>query len=192
MPIDPNPNDPRNIWQDQEVEKMTITLDDVRRRATRLEKVVWWRNLREYAASALAAALLVPHLWRDRGWHLAPTVLLLAGMAYVMFELHRRGRSNAVSTELGLVASVEFYRRELERQRDALRSIWSWYLLPFAPGLLAVLVESAVDRGINALLVLSGIFFVGLFVAVLFLNDRAARKLDRKIKDLRNVETPAE
>jgi len=41
MPNDPNPKDPRNLWQNQEAESVTITLDYVRRRSARLERRIY-------------------------------------------------------------------------------------------------------------------------------------------------------
>ena len=48
MPDEMNPNDPRNLWQGQEVEKVILTIDEVRRRAARFERRIHWRNVREY------------------------------------------------------------------------------------------------------------------------------------------------
>lgn len=189
MPNDPNPNDPRDLWQGQEVEKVTITLDEVRHRTARFERRVFWRNVREYAAGAVVLILLTPNLWRDHGWRLTPPLLMMAGTLYVMFQIYRRGSASPVPADAGMAASLEFHRRELERQRDALRSVWSWYLLPFVPGLLAVMVVSAIDRGIDAKLIGFGVIFVLFFAGVWALNQWAARKLDRKAREVRAMET---
>jgi uncharacterized membrane protein (DUF485 family) len=192
MPNELNPNDPRNLWQDQEVERVTITVDDVRSRAARFERRVHWRNLREYAAGAIVVASLSPHLWRENGWRLAPALLLIAGTIYVMFQIYRRGSARPVPAEAGMTASLEFHRRELERQRDALRTVWAWYLLPFLPGFVAMVVATAMDRGINARLIVSGLVFVLVFVVVGCLNAWAARKLDRKIQEVKAWEAKDE
>jgi hypothetical protein len=192
MPNELNPNDPRNLWQDQEVERVTITVDDVRSRAARFERRVHWRNLREYAAGAIVVASLSPHLWREHGWRLAPALLLIAGTIYVMFQIYRRGSARPVPAEAGMTASLEFHRRELERQRDALRTVWAWYLLPFLPGFVAMVVATAMDRGINARLIVSGLVFVLVFVVVGCLNAWGARKLDRKIQEVKAWEAKDE
>jgi len=89
---------------------------------------------------------------------------------------------------MGLQASLNFHIRELERQRNTLHTVWIWYLLPFVPGLVAELVVSAVDRGINTLLILFGFAFLVVFVGIWGLNESAARKLDRRIQELREME----
>ena len=68
MPDEMNPNDPRNLWQGQEVEIVTLTVDEVRRRAARFERRIHRRNVREYAAGALVVAFLTVQLWRAHGW----------------------------------------------------------------------------------------------------------------------------
>jgi hypothetical protein len=54
MPNEPHPNDLGNLWQEQETEKMTITLDELKLKATRFDRRIHWRNLREYVAGFLA------------------------------------------------------------------------------------------------------------------------------------------
>ena len=71
MPDEMNPNDPRNLWQGQEVEKVILTVDEVRRRSARFERRVHWRNVREYIAGVFViafgtrAGLAHPRVARD-------------------------------------------------------------------------------------------------------------------------------
>jgi hypothetical protein len=192
MPDEMNPNDPRNLWQGQEVEKVMLTVDEVRLRAARFERRIHKRNVREYAAGVLVIALFTLQLWRAHGWRLTPTALLIAGTIYVMFQLHRRGSVRPLPADVGIHASIEFHRVELERQRDALQAVWHWYLLPFAPGLAAGLVMTGIDHGFNALLIRMGVFFALVFVGIWALNNRGARRLDRKIQELKAMETDPE
>lgn len=191
MSDEPNPNDVRNLWQCQEVEKVTITIDEIRHRATRFEKRIYWRNIREYIAGAVVLAFFAPQLWHQHGWRLAPALLLIAGTIYVMYQLTLRG-ARSVPSEAGLKASMEFHRQELERQRDALRTVWRWYLLPFVPGFAAALVALGFDRGINARLMISVLIIILTLVGVWGLNEWAARKLDRKIQEVKNLEADDE
>ena len=187
MPNDANENDPKNLWQNQEVVRVTITLDDVRNKASRFERRIHWRNVREYMAGAVVVALFTAQLWRLRGWRLAPPALLIAGGIYVMFQIHRRGSARPVPANVGIMASLGFHRLELERQRDALRSVWLWYMLPLQPGFLAAAAVGAIDTGIGfAVRFLAGL--VILSVVVWGLNERAARTLDRKIQQVKAME----
>jgi hypothetical protein len=192
MPNDPNPNDPRNLWQNQEDERVTITLDDVRRRAARLQRRVYWRNLREYAAGTIGIGAFGASLWRFRGWQLVPSLLLIAGTIYVMFQLHRCGAARSLPVDADLKVSLDFHIRELERQRDALRSVWLWYLLPFIPGFVAEMVVSAIDRGVTGPLIAFAAALPVMFIGIWKLNESAARKLDRRIQELRKMEADNE
>jgi len=187
MSNEQNPDDLRNLWQEQEVEKVTITVDEIRRRANRFERRIYWRNFREYAGAAVALAALTPHLWREHGWRLTPVVLLIAGTLYVMFQLYRRG-PRSMPADTVVKAALEFQRQELERQRDALRSVWRWYFLPFVPGFVAVLVMRAVDRGIDARLWGLAIFFAAILGGGWALNQWGARRLECAIQKVKEME----
>jgi hypothetical protein len=188
MPSDPNLNDPRSLWQSQEDERMTLTLEEVRRRAARLQRRIYWRNLREYVGGVIVIAVFGASLWHFRGWSLAPPLLLIAGMGYVLFQIHRRGSSRSLPADADLKASLDFHIRELERQRDAARTMWSWYLLPLVPGVVAAIVVAAVDRGVTRALIVFGVALLLMFVVLWRLNESGARKLDRRIQELREME----
>jgi hypothetical protein len=188
MPNERNPNDPRNLWQSQGEENVTITLEEIRLRAERLERRIWWRNFREYAAGVLVIAWFLATLHLLHGLDFLGPVLVLAGVIYVMIQLRRRGTARSLPVDADTRSSVEFYRLELERQRDALRTVWRWYLLPLVPGLAAIFTVAGIKRGVNALLVGSIIVGVLLFVGVWALNQWGARKLDRKIQELHTME----
>jgi hypothetical protein len=187
MPNELNPNDPRNFWQNQEVVSVTITLADVRRKASRFERRIHWRNVREYVAGVVCIVLFTSQLRHLHGWRLPPPLLLIAGGLYVMFQIHRRGSARKVPANVGIMATLEVHRLELERQRGALRSVWLWYLLPMQPGFLATAVVGAIDKGIGfAFRYLVGL--VILTVAIWWLNERAARMLDDRIQEVKAME----
>ncbi len=151
MPNEMNPSDPRNLWQGQEVEKVTLTVSiSVWSRAARFERRIHRRNVGEFLVGALMIALFAHQLWRTHGWRATPAVLIIVGIIYVMFQLHLRAAARPLPADVGIRGSIEFHRVELERQRDAARAAWHWYLLPFVPGLAAGLVLTGIDHGINA------------------------------------------
>jgi hypothetical protein len=65
-------------------------------------------------------------------------------------------------------------------------------LLPFVPGLAAVLVMTGINHGINAPLIGVGVFFVLVFVGTWALNERARVSSTAKIQELAtsNLEFP--
>jgi hypothetical protein len=191
-----NDNDMTTVWKNQPVERIEISLEEIRRKAQKLEKGVWWRNLREYAASAIVIAtfgytfLVSPPILVRAGCG-----LLIAGTLFVVYTLHRRGASRTVLAELAFRTCVDFHRMELERQRDLLRSVWTWYLLPFVPGMIVFLLglfrrtmqlpNAPAHAGVivtTFTLVAAGCAL--LFVGVGKLNQWGARKLQREIDAL--------
>jgi hypothetical protein len=188
MPYELNPRDPRGLWQSQEEENVTISLPDIRRLAARFERRIWWRNLREYVAGAVVIGIFAIRLRLLDGWDRLPAVLVIAGASYVLVQIHRRGSARPVPADAGARASIQFHRLKLERQRDALRTVWRWYLLPLVPGLAATFAEAALKRGVNATLIGSIVLGTVLFVGIWALNRWGARKLDRKIQELQAME----
>ena len=83
------------------------------------------------------------------------------------------------------------YRSELERQCEALLSVWRWYLLPFVPGIVVFIlgVAFAPSAGMPMLesisLSVTGLGFAAIVMGfVWLLNLLAARTLQTEIRAL--------
>lgn len=89
-------------------------------------------------------------------------------------------------------ALVDSYRRELIRQRDALRSIGRWYLAPFVPGMTLLLLgrwfqSHATRRPValdHVIIALVGVIAALVFLVIWLLNQRGAERLQRRIEEL--------
>lgn len=182
----------QDVWQCQPVEGIKMSVEEIRSRAGKFESKVVWRNLREYAAGAIVAVFFgfsfaSTHDWLSR----SAFALLIAGTAYVMYQLHRKGRARNMPGELGTGPSLQFYRAELERQRDLISNVWPWYLAPVVPGLLLLAIASAAHnpqpRHVAAVAFGYGLI-AAFFVFVWKLNAWAARRLQRTIDDLSAAE----
>lgn len=193
------PHDFDKLWQNQPQESPHVSLDDLRRKMDRFERKIRWRNIREYIAGAIVVVGFGYYLWRFSELLLRiGSGLTIVGALYVMFQLHRRAFSEPRPADLGRSNYIEFHRRELVRQRGALQAVWSWYLLPFVPGLavfLAGLVQSAMSAAqfaghpLSALQVAGFItgsvsLVVVVFVGVWMLNRWCATKLQAQIGEL--------
>jgi hypothetical protein len=183
--------DPKHIWRNQKTEDV-VTIEDVRARADKLQRRVGNRNMREYAAGILVIAVFGWYAWTLHGWMIkAGSALCIAAAVFVMWQLHRRA-SASLPGDQSATKFAEYYRGELARQRDALKSVWSWYLLPFVPGVALLLLGRYVQshapmRSLawdHEVIILVGVIVALVFVAVGLLNSLGAARLQRQIDEL--------
>jgi hypothetical protein len=181
-------NDLKKLWKDQSAPSVTLSADDLRKEASVFQRRIGRRNLREYLAALFVVAGFARYFW------VFPfplmrigSGLIILGTLVVVDQLRRRASRRPMPGENVGIPCLEFHRRELVRQRDALSKVWLWYIGPFVPGL--VVFRWGVETELNA----SGPFFQGLLanlvlVAVLLcvagLNLFVARVLQRRIDTL--------
>jgi hypothetical protein len=182
------------LWQSMPTEPVVITPYEMRMRAALFEGRIRRRNRIEFIACAIVVAIFCWYATWPRFtilWPIANIMIALSAI-YVAFNLHKRGKAGA-TPDGGTVASLaEFQRQELIRQRDALRSVGTWYLLPFVPGLLLWFVAMWMGRGPHAAnpaafaagLVMTFVFCVAVFGLIWMLNLLGAARLQRMIDDL--------
>jgi len=111
------PDNLKDLWQNQNVEPIVMSLEELRRKAAEFQKRIRHRNLREYVASGVVLVAFSYYLWRFPAMRLACS-LILAGTLYVMYQLHTKGAAKVVPESLALDTCLAFHQRELERQRD--------------------------------------------------------------------------
>ena len=167
-----------------------MSAQEVRGLAEKFERTIGRRNRREYVASAFVVVWFGVWAWFAKSAVVSLGCWLVAlGALWVVFHLHRHGAARRPPGEQEGMSGLEFLRSELVRQRDLLRSVWWWYLGPFVPGLLLMLAGESLERpGWDWLA--PGIFVAVTFVGIGLLNQRVARKLQRRIDDLDAVRNP--
>jgi hypothetical protein len=184
--------DIRSLWQKMPSDTVVITVEEMRAKAHTFERRVSRRNLGEYIASAL---VIVVFSWYatfpEPATPLWPigNILIVAATLFVAFKLHR-GRAARAPSAGSVDTLIGFHRVELARQRDMLLTVWRWYLLPFAPGLVLMFTAMwigapAEHRGrITVILILMILLFVAVAIGIVLLNLLAATRLQRMIDDL--------
>ena len=182
----------RDLWASDQGDKFTMSVSELTAQSNRFHARILRRNITEYVAAALVigvfgwVAFLVP-VWSIR----IGAVLIIAAAFYISWKLHQIGGASSPSHLASAESLAAHHRGALVRQRDALKSVWRWYLLPFVPGVLVFTLgtslESASHIPIEAALA-SGAVSLGLiaaiFVGVYALNVYAAKKLDAEIAKL--------
>jgi len=160
--------------------------EDLLQRIQRFETRVRRRNAREYVAAAAVIVffsnfltqLITPALR-------VACMLIIAGALWNIVHLRRRGRARSIPNAPTRQALIDFYRSELARQRDLLKNVMAWALVPMLPGLLTFLGANlaAHPRAWAAMLPLAAISAL-VFVLIWSANRHAAFELEQEIHRL--------
>jgi hypothetical protein len=176
--------DLKHMWKRQDVAAATFTPAELRDKADVFRRTIRRRNLLEYAAGAIAIAGSCFNIWLfgDALTRVASLVSIV-GIGIVLWQLHRRASTHAAPEDLGQ-PGLRSYRAQLVRQRDAMRSVWLWYILPLLPGYELFIWSRRVAMAMSG----GGWWIYALMPAlgavVVALNLYGARKLKREIDHL--------
>ncbi len=180
----------KQSWQSSVTDPVMPPIDQLQAGAMQFYRKIRRRNRIEYIACVFvvivfgAYAIFLPLAMVRLG-----AALVVIGTLFVAWQLHYR--ASAIPPErAGSSSILAFQRAQFVRQRDALASIFWWYMLPLIPGVLLMLFGRLVASGPAALphsgapiLVTSALCIV-IFGGVWWLNRRAARRLQKLIDDL--------
>ena len=182
----------QELWQHQPVEGIQMSVEELRRRAGKFERGIYWRNVREYVASLLVVGLLAYFFATTQDVLSRVSFgLFMAAILWIVVQLHLKGSSKKLPNGVDTVTGLRFYRAQLERQLEALTSVWSWYLAPLVPGFVVYTIGHALK--VPRLASWVGLALMDLAVAAMFvfiwrMNQKAARCLQRMIKELNGAE----
>ena len=175
------------LWQSQKLRETKISLAETRDRAWRLERHVSLRNLGEYAAAVVVVASFGWMLWVEPSRiSRVGAGMVIAGTIFIVHQLRRRGSARRLPADLVARSALEFHCEQLARQRDLVRGVWAWYLLPLVPGLLVVQIGQALahpERS-SRIVVYCAVIVAGA-AAVHYWNRRGATRLQQRIDRLR-------
>lgn len=181
----------RAAWRSENEEACIVSVEELRARAEQLSAGVHRRNLAEYCAGALVAAIDCYYFFHFGSLLArAGSALMLAAIAWIVLHLHRHGSAGTAQS----LQSLDFLTGELIRQRDLLRDVWNWYLLPLIPGITLFLLGLHGIKGAGnsplvserAILNTVAACVIG-FALIAFANNRTARSLQRQIDHLNSL-----
>ena len=164
-------------------------LEEVRKGAGKFYRYVKRRNMVEYAACVFVVVTFtwyiftLPHVLQRVG-----SALIVLATLYVAWQLHRR--ASAVAPEqAGTMPLMLFARAQMVRQRDALRSILWWYILPFVPGMVVMISGSMLHKAAEGTPpgmfdAVASVVMITVFAGVWWINQYSARKLQRHIDEI--------
>jgi len=176
------------LWQSQPPSGHAMSIEEVREKARRLERRVARRNRREYVAAVVVVFCYGSILW------LVPFAtarvgagLIIAATIFICYRLHVHGSAASLRTDWGMKSSLDFYRAQLERQRDLLHGVWRWCLLPFVPGLVVLLIAYAHAQPARVSFgVAYGVLALSLGVGLHALNRHVAARIQRELDRLKD------
>jgi hypothetical protein len=178
----------QQLWQGQPQAPSDVNLQSIKQRAGRFRLGSILLNAIDYllvgalAIIAVAAALAREQTLLKVGW-----LLLAAGAGYAVFERWRRMSSERLPLQGDAVTYMTFHLRQLERQRDAFRSSWRWYVAPVVPGLVTIVAGHALifpeDR--RMMLAAGVVLALGCIKTIAWMRLRA-HWLQRRIEGLRD------
>lgn len=179
-------------WATEGADARFTGADEMAHKRTEFERRVRRRNLIEYAAGGLVIPVFAWVAWLTaRAGEVVITLgfgMAITGMVVVLASLYYRASNLPHRPESDCRSHL---RAQLEHQRQALASVPRWYLAPLVPGMMLVLVGSALplarDTSWAAALVglaLPAVVIGAIFIGIAWLNRRAARALEGEIAAL--------
>ena len=127
----------QHVWMAQATQAPRISLEYIRHQASNLERGIRRRAALNYVFGILIFVLV--------GWRATQPVfyerpLLVAAAAcygllliYSMYRLNRYVATQLSTADAGVLDTLRFHRRQLERQRDFRRGMWRWQLPALLP-----------------------------------------------------------
>lgn len=201
-----NPEDrARQYWQSEKGAQTMPSIEELRAKAGKFHRKIKRRNLIEYLAGAFVLLwfgwilLFGPLPWTPpevpAGIIRLGAGLVMTGTVIALWQLHHRTSPLEPPVDGGLQSVLDFQRRELQRQHDALSEVFFWYLLPFIPGLcVMIFAPLAISPDIGsgdwfAIVAKMSATLLATFGAVWWLNKRGARKLQQQINEIDALRT---
>jgi len=129
------------VWMAQATEAPRISLEYIRHQTSSLERgtrrrAAWGYVI--YAAAIGFTGLSIASAWPvfiTKPLMLASLVCNAIFFVYLLYRLNRHVAAQASSEDAGVLDTLRFHRRQLERQRDYRRGAWRWAGVGILPGL---------------------------------------------------------
>lgn len=174
--------DPRGLWQQQDISASKMTPQEVRRASAILERQAKWREWRVYLASLVWMPLMgIMILTNTDSWVRWGLALILYGGLVAIWE--QAWHSPTHSRVEGL-DFLDAWRSQLEREREKLRSMRRWQLVPYLPGVVLVAVGAARQGAQASWFVMNVGGLLLLYFWLRWLKARAIRWVDDQLDAL--------
>jgi hypothetical protein len=110
--------DIRDLWKRQDLQPIRMSPEELRKKSRRLKNNVRVRTVCGFLAAAFVFVSFTTLAVQMPDWPRRFGASLTAVAAFYFIYQVLQGRSKNAPSDLGTSASVDFYRQEIERQRD--------------------------------------------------------------------------
>jgi hypothetical protein len=134
----------QQVWQTQEIDVPRISLAYVRHVASDFDRRRRLRAAAGYVFTLVICAIQGFMVWQ---FYARKPLAALAGACTVlgllaaMYRLYRHVSRESSPADAGVLDTLRYQRRQLERQRDWRRGAWKWNLGAILPGYLLILAS---------------------------------------------------
>ena len=193
MQDDPQDDNLKGIWQNQPMEALQMTIEDLQKKV----RDVRAKTRRELSGSAIIALIVfaVAYFGIQHSHSLGVRLVFGLAIAWALagqYLLHQGMWSAAVPRDAALRSGLESYRRQLEQRLSVFRRVLQWSFGPIVLSiatLILVLVGIAENqsRSVEKVIPFCAAFVIWI-VAFFVLRSRSQRKLRQEIDELNAIE----
>lgn len=178
-----NDDELKMLWQTQPATLENYSFDKLQRDANTFRRMIVRRQIQESIAALLVASIFGFYAWQlDDVFMRLGCGLVAIGSFFILYHLHSRASMRELAPERMALPFASYFREELLRQRNALRSVWLW-LTPTMLGLSLFFWGMAQPKPAEFPWWIMSVIYVPVLV-VIGMNFVAARKIQRKINQL--------
>lgn len=190
--VDEPLSDPRALWQNQPTERVSMSVDAVRRKSQQLQDNARRRIAAFYAMGAANAGIPLVLMWFLPELRLGLGYLMLTAVFLVSY-VRRRSGFRTVSPSMTPAEGLAFYRDLLARERDFRRDSTRWFTIGPALNIIVlslVYIASPLFHGTTAELAVIGMILATHVVVLARIGPRLrneARKFQTEIDALEGL-----
>src|SRR5688572_5342299 len=191
-------NDPILIWQNQETEKTKMSIEEVRHKAQKFLAKTRFDNAIGFVFTLIAVIFCAVVLVEGRGAAprviaaLVMTMMLVRVVRSLYFSYRKYGRiwhATTLGNDAALRTCLEFYRNELERQREMRREpAWQLAVTFLVIGWLARDAVLRSGAGLISIALPFVLFSAAAFILVLAVRKFEVRRLQAELDTLEKFE----
>lgn len=184
----------KDLWSQQSGPEKPITIPPefiwrLAQESARFERTIFWRDAREWLATAFVAGVFLFEAFHYRPIHWLPIVAAVIACLPMTYVAFRRQKGPAPEASQSLTNHLRDSIARVQHQIGLLRSVLWWYLAPLALSVMIIRLDrvhsirGTADTGnysVAALLLGAAVFF-----GIWELNQHAVRKhLEPRVHEL--------